>query len=51
MNSLKVKQTVAAIWLAVALTFGGSILSTQFNIDTIPAAHACAGGGLSGGDC
>ena len=50
MNSLKVKQTVAAIWLAVALTFGGGILSTQLNIDTIPAAHACATG-LSGGGC
>ncbi|MEM7116506.1 MAG: hypothetical protein AAF614_28985 [Chloroflexota bacterium] len=51
MNSVKVKQTVAAIWLAVALTFGGSILSNQFNIDTIPAAHACSTSGISGGGC
>lgn len=50
MNSLKVKQTVAAVWLAVALMFGGSILSSQLNIDTIPAAHACATAS-SGGGC
>lgn len=49
MNILKVKQTVAAIWLAVALTFGGSILSAQLNLDTIPAAHACVGGSAGGG--
>ena len=49
MNSVKVKQTVAAIWLAVALTFGGSILSNQLNIDTIPAAHACIGDNGGGG--
>ena len=51
MNILKVKQTVAAIYLAVALTLGGSILSNQLNIDTIPAAHACGLGANSGGGC
>ena len=51
MNSLKIKQTVAAIWLAIALTFGGGILSSQLGTDTVPAAHACSADDLSGGGC
>ncbi len=50
MNSVKVKQIGAAIWLAIALTFGVSLISTQLGLDTVPTAHACATGN-SGGAC
>ena len=52
MNSLKMKQTIAATWLALTLLFGGTVLTAQFDLDSIPATYACAGlGHSSGGGC
>ena len=52
MNSLKMKQTIAAAWLALFLTFGGTVLNTRFNFDDIPGTYACEGlGESSGGGC
>ena len=52
MNNLKMKQTIAAACLALTLLFGGTVLHARFDLDSIPATHACEGlGHNSGGGC
>ena len=51
MNSLKVKQVVAAAWLAVGLIFGSGIITAQLGFDIIPTTHACGLGSSGGGGC
>lgn len=49
MTILKTKQRLAVLWLALALTFGSGIVTTQIGFDTTPAAYACGAG--NGGGC
>lgn len=51
MKPLKIKQTIAALGLAIALTFGSGWVATQLGADTVPSAHACGLGAGSGGGC
>ena len=51
MKTFKMKQTVAALWLALALTFGSGLVAAQFGVDVIPSAHACGLGDGGGGGC
>ncbi|MCA9962745.1 MAG: hypothetical protein KC423_00825 [Anaerolineales bacterium] len=51
MKTFRIKQTIAALWLALALTFGSGFVATQFGVDTIPSTHACGLGAGSGGGC
>ncbi len=53
MNTLKIKQIIAALWLALALLCGSNLAATQLNVDIIPSAHAtaCGLGAGSGGGC
>jgi hypothetical protein len=51
MKTFKINQTIAALWLAFALTFGSGLVATKLGADMIPSAHACGLGAGSGGGC
>ncbi len=51
MNTLKIKQIIAALFLALSLSIGSGIVAEQVGLDFGPAVHACEHGVSSGGGC
>jgi hypothetical protein len=51
MTTLKIKQTIATVFLAFTLTFGTGIIADQAGLNITPTTHACTVGQQSGGGC
>ena len=51
MNTLKIKQIIAAFFLVASLTIGSGIVAEEVGLDFGPAIHACEHGMDNGGGC